>query len=116
MIATTLILGAGLLIGIGLVVKFWNNIISYMKKAIPKVQEAIRIAVDGCRVGLRKTTDAIQQVTRFFSQNRETKVWTETIARRTLEENEIPEEHRERLILEGEFDVSDELEMKLRSA
>ena len=116
MISTALILGAGLLIGIGLAVTFWNDIISYLKKAIQKVSEVIHATILGVRVFLRKTADGIMQLTKNYSQNQETKRWKETIVCRTLKENEVTRDMRDRLVMDEEFDISEELEMKLKSA
>ncbi len=116
MIATSLILGAALLIGAGLVIKFWNNIISYLKKVIEKITMAIKAAVLWTRVCLRKTSDGIIQITRSYSENTETKKWKETVVRRVIDENEIPKEIRSRLTMDEEFDITDELELKLQGA
>ena len=113
MIMTGVILGATIVIGVGLLAKFWNNIISYLKKAIIKVQEMIHTAVVGVKVFLRKTSDGIVQITKNYSRNEETKKWKEQIIRRVLDENDIPHEMRTRLIMEEEFDITDELELQL---
>lgn len=114
MIATALIMGATLIIGVGLAVKFWNKIISYLQKLIEKVAAVIHETVLGVRVFLRKTSDGIMQITKNYSQNQETKRWKETVVKRALNEEEIPKEMRKRLILDEEFDISDELETELK--
>jgi hypothetical protein len=114
MISVALIVGAGIIVGVAAI--FWNNIISYLKKAIQRVQEVIQAVILGVRVFLRKTSDGIMQITKNYSQDQETKRWKETVVRRTLNEDEVPREKRNRLVMDEEFDISEELEMKLQSA
>lgn len=116
MISTALIMGAGLIIGIGIVAIFWNNIISYLKKAIPKIGEVIHNSVVGVQVFLRKTTDGIMQITKAYSQNLETRKWKETIVKRKLDEEKVPKDKRERLRMDEEFNITPELENELKSA
>lgn len=116
MISTALILCAGLLIGGGIVAIFWNNIISYLKRAIPKISEVIHDSVAGVKVFLLKATGGIMQITKAYSQNMETKKWKETIVRRTIDEEQVPKEKRERLCMNEEFDITQELQNKLKSA
>lgn len=116
MIATSLIIGAALLVGITLTVRFWNSIITYLKDAINKVSAAIHSTVLGVKVFLRKTSDGVMQITKNYSQNAETKKWKETIVKRELKENEIPKETRERLTMDAEFDISEEFEAVLTNA
>lgn len=113
MIATALILGAGMIIG-GLLATFWNEILDYVKKVITKVGQMIQNTVLGIRVALRKTSDGIIQLTKNYSQDQETKRWKETIVRRTLDENAVPKDKRERLTMEEEFDITDEFELALQ--
>lgn len=110
MIATALIIGAVLLVGTSLLVKFWNSITSYVKKVIDKVSDLIHTAVLGIRVFLRKTSDGFMQITKNYFKNNETKIWEERIVRRPLNANEIPREKRNRLTMDEEFDITDEYE------
>ncbi len=116
MIATALIVGATLLVGITLAIRFWNSIITYLKDAIIKVSEAIHNTVLGVKVFLRKTSDGVMQITKNYSQNAETKKWKETIVKRALSEKEIPKEKRERFTMDAEFDISVEFEAVLTNA
>ena len=115
MVASSIIIGAALLVGTGLVIAFWNSIITYLKAAIAKVSKAIHAVILGVRVFLRKISDGIIQITKNYSQNAETKKWKETIVKRKLNENEVPKDIRDRIIMEDEFDITDELELQLAS-
>lgn len=116
MIPVALIVGASLIVGMTLVARFWRSIQSYLIKAIQKVSEAIHRAVLGVRIFLKKAGDKVIQITKNYSQDKETRKWHETIVKRELKENEVPKDKRERLMMEDEFDISDELENQLRSA
>lgn len=116
MILTTVILSAGLLVGAGLVVVFWNNIISYLKKLIDRIKTIVQGTLRGVKVFLRKTTDRVIQITKNYSKDMEKNKWYETVVKRELSENEIPREIRERLIMDDEFDITDELELTIANA
>lgn len=115
MILTSVIIAATVIIGVGLVAAFWNDILSYLKKAIQKVAEIIHTAVLGVKVFLKKTSDGIIQVTKYYSQNQETKKWKESINRRKIDEDKVPTEMKQRLTLDQEFDITEELEMQMCS-
>lgn len=110
MIATALIAGAAFLVGTSLIIKFWNIITANVKEVIAKVREIIHAAVLGVRVFLRKTSDGFMHVTKNYSQNAETKKWKETVVKRTINENDIPKEKRERMTMDAEFDITEEYE------
>lgn len=116
MVSTALIMGAGLIIGIGIAAVFWNNMISYLKRAISKIEEVIRASVAGVQAFLRKSTDGIMQTTKAYSQNIETKKWRETIVHKTIKEQEVPTEMKKRMRLNEEFNITPELENALKSA
>ncbi|MEG1924663.1 MAG: hypothetical protein RR415_02840 [Ruthenibacterium sp.] len=114
MILTAIILGATVLVGAGLVVTYWNDIISFMKSLVTKLNTMFHGMLMGCKVFLRKMSDRIVQRNKAYSQDAETKKWKETIVTRQLDMDQIPKEQRERLRLDEEFDISDELELKMK--
>ena len=112
MIPVAIIVGAALLVGTGLVVVFWNKIITTVRTVIEKIQSVVKGILRGVRVFLRKTSDGVIQITKNYSQD-ENRKWHETVVRRTLSEDEIPKDIRDRLILDKEFDMTDEFERQL---
>ena len=54
MILTSLICGAAIIAGIGIIAAFWNDLISFLKKALQKVQQLVEGIVYGCKVFVKK--------------------------------------------------------------
>lgn len=113
MILSAILLGAGLLVGTSLIVTYWNNIISWLKKAINKVKEIVDGVVYGTKVFIKKMKEAIKEISKHYSKD-EVGRWTETTITREIPENEVPEEiRRKAMSMSGEVDITDELEMQL---
>lgn len=112
MILTSIILGAVLTAGVvGIVAAFWNNIISFLKKAIDKVKQIVEGIVYGCKVFLQKLKEGVKEISRHYS-----KVdghWQETIVTKTIPESEVPPEILARANSTEELDITDELELQL---
>lgn len=116
MIGIALVLGAAAIVGVGLIVIFWNEIINFLKRAYEKLKTRVIGVIKGTSVALRKTVDGFERIVRMYSQDNETKKWQETIVRKHLTEDEIPQEFRDRIVDEDEFDITDELEMQIANA
>ena len=114
MIATAVIIGAGVIIGTGLLIKFWNTILQTVKKIIEKVSNVGKGVLKGVKVFLRRTSDGFVQITKSYSQDIETKKWYETVVKKNLLDDEVPTEIKEKCdALDGEFDITDEFELQL---
>lgn len=111
MILTTILLGATLITGVGLLAKFWNEITDWLKRAINKVKEIIGTISYGVRVFIKKVKEGIQEISKHFHKNGTQ--WNETIVTRTISESEVPEEIRAKANYYSETDISNELEMQL---
>ena len=113
MILSAILLGAGLLVGTSLIVTYWNNIISWLKKAINKVKEIVEGVVYGTKVFIKKMKEAIKEISKHYSRD-ELGRWTETTVTREIPESEVPEEIRKKaMYMNEEVDITDELEMQL---
>lgn len=117
MIFTTLLLGAALIAGVGIVAAFWNDLVSFLKKAVEKVQALVAGIVYGTKVFLRKIGEAIKEISRSYSKVGDH--WQETVITREIPASKVPEDILARADAMGygqEMDITDELEMKLESA
>lgn len=114
MIFTALLLGAGVLVGIGLVAVFWNDIVSFLKKAVNKVKELVSGVVYGFKVFVKKISEGIKEISRHYSKVGQQ--WQETTITRNVSESEVPEEIRNKAMYSEELDITDELEMKLQES
>lgn len=114
MIPALLLLGA---IGVGAVLAtFWDDIVNWLKKAIVKVQEAIRRAIVGFTVFLKKVNSFIKEISKHYSKNEQGR-WEETVVTREVNESEVPAEILAKLEKSNsqsqELDISSEMQLKL---
>jgi hypothetical protein len=112
MILTSLLLGAALIAGGSLIATFWNDIVSWLKRGIQKVKEIVKVAVYGTKVFIRKTREAIEEISKHYSKDRSGR-WNETIITREVSEHEVPAEIRQMAQRGRETDITHKLEMQL---
>lgn len=110
-IAVPLILGA-VIVGVGLIAKYWRKIVDFLKNVINKLKKVIKGTVMGCSVFLKKIGDKFQNRTKHYSQN-ERGQWKETIVTYEQDENDIPEKYREYAGFCDEADLTPELQLQL---
>lgn len=117
MIPVAVIVGATLIVGIGVAVKFWNKIISFLQRLVEKLKNVVQGVLMGVKVFLRKTKDGIQYVTKTYAQDKETKKWEEGLVKKDIEVKEIPKEEKQKLDqmeMDEDFDISEKLELKMK--
>lgn len=114
MIGIALIL-AGVIIGTGLLAKYWNTAIDFMKKVIYKLQAKVKGMLMGSAIFIKKMGDRYQNRTKHYSKD-EIGKWKETIVTYEQNEDEVPEKYRDYSTLEDEFDLTPELELQLKQA
>ena len=68
MILTSLICGAAIIAGIGIIAAFWNDLISFLKKALQKVQQLVEGIVYGCKVFVKKLQEGVKEISRHYSK------------------------------------------------
>lgn len=115
MIPIAILLGAGIIGGIGIVSLFWNDLITFLKKAINKVKQLVDGIVYGSKVFIKKFYEGFKEISRHYSKVGET--WQETTITKTISADKVPPEILERARYQNyEVDITDELEMQLTSA
>lgn len=115
MIATALILGATLIVGVTLLAKYWNRVVDVLKKSIQKLQSIVAGALVGSAVFIRKLGDRYQNCTKHYSKTNLGK-WEETIVSYEQTAEEIPEEYRNSAENVEEYDLTMELELQLKNS
>lgn len=106
---------AGVIIATGLLGIFWNDIKNRFEKMIDKVQQTFGHKVEGCRVSMTRQQGRMAKVLKTYHQD-QAGIWHETVARKNVAENEIPEEYLQRvqhLKDMEEVDMTDEFAMQL---
>lgn len=113
MILTALLATAGVIAGVSLIARFWNNITEWIKKATQKVIEVVQTAVLGFKVFIKKLAEGFKEISKHYSKNGVK--WQETIVTREIPIDEVPDEILEKAGY-NETDITDEYEMALRNA
>jgi len=111
---TSLIIGAALLLGGSLLVKFWNNVIDWLKRAISKVQQVIQKAVYGTKLFIRKVAAGFFQTSKHYSKDHSNR-WHETVTTRQIAASDVPPEIRNMAQAHYDTDITDELAAKLNA-
>lgn len=89
-----LLLAGAVVIGSGLLPKFWNKFIDWINRAAEKIKKFIKGVVQGVKIFVKKMREAYQEISRYYSQNGT--IWEENIVTRTVPECEVPKEIRDR--------------------
>lgn len=112
MILSAILFGATAITVMNIIDAFWNDILDFLKKAANKVKQVIKGVLYGSKVFIKKTYEAIQEISRHYSWVDEH--WEETTVTRKVSPNEVPKDILNRYaMMDQEVDVTDELEMKL---
>ncbi len=111
MIGTALIVGAAIIAGVGLLARFWNDITSWLKKAINKVAQVTGAISYGVTVFVRKISEGLKEISNHYTKKQNQ--WEETIVTKTIPENEVPKEIREKASTSYDTDITAEYELQL---
>lgn len=115
MIIATIILGSMALLGGGLLARYMNNLLDWLKRAITKVNEMVHMMVYGTKVFIKRVREGIEEISKHYSQDN-TKRWHETVVTRTVDENEVPKEFLNLARHNAETDITDRVERQLQLA
>jgi cell shape-determining protein MreC len=77
---------------IGALIMFWKDIVEWIKKAVNKIKEVLKVAVEGVRTFIVKTREGLQNKQKCYNKNKLTKEWEETVYTKRVEESEVPPE------------------------
>lgn len=113
MILTSIILGAALIVGTSVVIAFWNDVLSWLKRVTEKVKTVVKGVLQGTCIFLKKMKEAAKEISKNYAKVG-TK-WQETIVEKTISYNEIPEEYRNRIQVDNlEYDYTKELQLQMQ--
>lgn len=114
MIGIALILGATIILGSTLLARYWNKAIEFLKNTIHKLQEKFASArtLMGSSIFIRKFGDKYQNRTKHYSKDKFGH-WKETIVTYEQQEEEIPEEYKNKASETEEYDLTEQLELQL---
>lgn len=114
MIITSLIVATTLLVGGTLIVTFWNETISWLKRSIQKVQEWIQRTIYGTKLFLRKMGNGFQETSKHYVKDHNDR-WNETVTTREVSADQVPPEIRQMAQMGVDRDITNELAAKLHT-
>lgn len=114
MILTSLLTVGAVILGVGLLATFWNDMVSWLKRAVQKVKEVIGVVSYGFTVFVRKLREGLKEISKHYSKKQNK--WQETIVTKEIDESEVPDEIKAKASMSRDVEITDELEMKLESA
>lgn len=114
MIEIALILGAAIIAGGTIIARYWNQILSFMKKVIQKLKGKIKGILMGSAVFIKRAGDRIQNRTKHYAKD-ELGTWHEKIVTLEQKEEEVPSQYRKYATIDDEFDLTSELENQIKS-
>jgi len=79
---------SGLLIA-GLI-KFWKEIVEWIKKAVEKIKTTFRVVVKGTRTFIVKTLEGLKNRAKHYNENEVTGEWEETVVHTNVDEKDVP--------------------------
>ena len=102
----TLLLGAVI---VGIVAAFWDELLDFVKKGLKKVKRTVELL----KVFVQKVQNGVKEIARYYS--RAGQKWEETTITRTISEDELPEEIRNKKSYKKnkETEITEELEYML---
>lgn len=115
MILTALLIGTGLLLGAGLLTAFWNDVVSWIKRAVQKVKEILGVVSYGFTVFVRKIEEGLKEISKHYTKN-QNNTWQETIITKQISESEVPAEIRAKASMYHDTEITNDLRMQLESA
>lgn len=89
MMGVFLALSATLIAGLAI---FWQKMVSWIKKAAEKIQEVLKVAVEGTKTFIVKTQEGFKNKSKYYNKNKLTQEWEETVYTKSVPESEIPPE------------------------
>ena len=78
---------SGLLIA-GLI-KFWKEIVEWIKKAADKIKTTFGLVVKGTRTFIVKTLDGLRNRAKHYNENETTGEWEETVVHTNVDESDV---------------------------
>lgn len=119
MIPILLIAGIAFAAGVTLAV-FWKDLIPWLKKAAEKVKEILKkivgVILVGVKVYIQRNNGILRRVAKYYSQDQETRRWSEHVISQEISENEVPEDVRRMGNLNAApIDITDKVEEQMLS-
>ncbi len=115
MILTSLLIGAlGVAVGVGITL-YWEKIVQWLNRIWEKLPPKVKDTLQGALAFVKKAVNTAYNIMKYYSYDKKTKQWNETIVTTEVDENEIPEHIRNKVYANRhkEVEITDELQEQL---
>ncbi|WP_274362818.1 hypothetical protein [Paenibacillus thermotolerans] len=114
MILTTILVAALATAGAAAVIAFWDDIRSWLKNVVKKLNAAVKATLIGIKAFIKRTKEAYVEIIKGYQKD-ENGQWHMTTETRTVPESEVPPEIRAKAQqMNKEADITNELEKELK--
>lgn len=107
------ILLGGVVLGLVAVAAYWKEILAWMKRIWDKLPSSVKDKLQGAVALAKKIGNIFKNIMKYYSFDKNTKKWSETVVTKEVNESDIPKHIRDRLRSENEVDISEDLQTKL---
>lgn len=105
----------GLAVGVTVAV-YWKNIKEWLGRVWQKLPTIVKGYLQGALAFIQRIGSTIKNIMKYYSYNKETKKWNETIVSQKVNESTIPDHIRNRIKQTNkEIDITHEMEKELYS-
>lgn len=110
-----LLLGAAALTATVVLVAFWKEIKQFIQRVWEKLPPIIKQQLQGAKVFIQRIARVVKNLFYYYSYNKESQKWTETVVSREVDPNSIPEDIMKKMQQGNteKVDISDEYEQQM---
>lgn len=112
MISVLLLAGAAI-VGAAAVAVFWKDIAAWLSRVWEKLPHNIKENLQGAKAFIENVASKIKNIWYYYSYNRDTQKWTETVVSKEVSESEIPQDILEKMRRSNKVDITSEAEKQL---
>ncbi|MCI8404738.1 MAG: hypothetical protein HFE49_07520 [Clostridia bacterium] len=91
---------------------YWKNIVQWIQRVWQKLQERIQGVIEGVKTFILKTKEGFKNSTKYYSRDKITEEWQETVVLKPVDESEIPKAILQRIkscSIGSEIETTEEL-------
>ncbi len=113
MIPVAYLVGAAIVTAV-VVGVFWKEISAWIKRIWEKLPESVKANLQGAKAFVEKIGSTAKNIMAYYSYNKDTDKWNETIVTKEVSMSEIPDDIRKKVERSGgRAEITEELEKKL---
>lgn len=92
---------------------FWKEIRAWLARVWEKLPPNIKEQLQGAKAYLEKIESAVKNVFYYYSYNKQTLKWTETVISREVDPQSIPKDIADKMKRHDKLDITEDVEKQL---